>query len=272
MKKYVLFFVVVLSLITFLPASSFSSEAKADDEEILESVATNEEILATPKEEEKKEESAWERSISFGFDKSTGNTDTETWHGGLKILKDVEDYIARFEASGDYGETDDEKTTEKLEGIAEYKYFIDNAKRLYLSGGVEGFHDDMAKIDYKYTLEPSIGYFWFRSDAFSFSTELGPSYVFERVDNENDDYLAPRVAERMDWKITETTTFFETASMDFSVEDSKDYGVDTEVGLDVAINEILSITLGLKNSYSNKPAADTKKNDTQYITALTVKF
>ena len=262
MKNFVFSFFVLFSIIMIAPNNSFSSEAKADDEEILESVASNEEILVTPEEGgEKKEESAWERSISFGFDKATGNTDT-----------DVEDYIARFEASGDYGETDDEKTTEKLEGIAEYKYFIDNAKRLYISGGVEGFHDDMAKIDYKYTLEPSIGYFWFRSDAFSFSTELGPSYVFERVDNENDDYLAPRVAERMDWKITETTKFFETASMDFSVEDSKDYSVDTEVGLDVAINEILSITLGLKNSFSNKPAEDTKKNDTQYITALTVKF
>ncbi len=234
-------------------------------------LSKNDSIVKEVKKEEPEKQS-WERLFSLGFNMSSGNTDNSMWNMSLKTKKETERNIKSIEISGNYGESDDEKTSEKLEASFEDKYLLGEEKRWFLSPGVQFFHDDIAEIDYRVSLNPAIGYFWIKKEKISFNTEVGPSYVFEKVGKEDDNYLAPRVAERLELKLTDSASFYQFSEANISVKDSDDYKVNSEVGLDLAINSKLSVTLTVKDKYNNMPASDAKENDVEYITALTSRF
>lgn len=218
------------------------------------------------------DEILWDRLFSLGFNMAKGNTDNSVWNIALKMKKDIENDIKSLDVSANYGEIDDKKTSEKIDGTFEEKYLIGPKKKWFLSSGLQFFHDDIAEIDYRISLNPAVGFFFIKNEKTSFSTELGPSYIFEKVEKKENDYLAPRIAQRLELTLTDTTKFYQFSEANISVENSKDCKVNTEVGLDLAINSKLSVTLTVKDKYDNMPASDAKKNDVEYITSLTSRF
>ncbi len=221
-----------------------------------------------------KDPSAWEKSVALGFSMTDGNSNTSLFNVAGKIARDYNGEIWRFEASSSYGRADSKDSDEKqttqhdVKALAEYKYLFTD--RAYAGLGAGYLLDRIAEVDYRATINPALGYFFLKDDQFKLSAEAGPSYLFEKVDEIEDDYLAPRVAERFEWAISETSGIFQSAEALFDAESSDNYIINSEAGIKAAISSDLSLALLVKNTFDNEPAAGKERSDTAVLTSLII--
>ena len=227
--------------------------------------------------EEVKDPSEWEKSLAFGFSLTDGNSNTSLLNLSAKLFRDYESNIWSFEANGSYGESEvendageviEETTQEDFKFDSSYKRSFEN--NMYVGFTNQFLYDDVAGIDYRVTLFPHLGYFLIKDEALEVSVEAGPGYVFEKLDGVKNDYLAPRVGEEIKWQISENAKFFEKASYTFDVDDSDNYLVEAEVGIEAAISSVLSLVFSVKDLYDNVPTAGRERNDVSIVTALQV--
>lgn len=241
MKKYIIF------LLLFIPSVSFAQDAVSD----------------------------WEKSVALGFNLTNGNSNTTLLNFNSKAEKKTDRETWRFELSVNHGETEneegvDEKTHEEVLFDSEYQNFID--ERNYYGLGVSFENDEVADIDYRVFIKPVFGHYFLKDEKYRFNIEAGPAYVFEKLGGEKEDYLAPRIADRFEWKISDTSKFFQSAEALLSVEDGDDYILNAELGLEAAINSALSLVVSVKNNYTNLPAEGREKNDVKFVTSLKYVF
>lgn len=221
---------------------------------------------ATPAPTEKKGE--WKTSASLGINATRGNSQSNLFSGGVRGELEREQNIWRVEVLGANGDKDGESTQDMAKAEADYKRLLD--ERLYLGMNSSILYDDIAAVRYRVPLSPFVGYYFLKDDTYKLSGEAGPSYIFEKIGSESKEYLAPRVAERFEWTLTPTSKFFQSAEMFISAEDSEDFLVNTEAGVEAALTTKLSLVLSAKDQFDNIPAKDKDRNDFYLTTALKV--
>ncbi len=226
-----------------------------------------------PADEVKKD--GWDLSAALGFNLTRGNSDTLLLTGGVTGTKEQGDNIYLLKADGALGEDKDRddpetgSTTQKeAKGVAEYKHLL--GERWYIGGVLNAVFDDIADIDYRYIVGVPVGYFLIKEDDMKLNLEAGPSYVFEKVGGKTNEYFSPRIADRFDWDISDTSKFFQSTEVLLSVEDGDDTLVNSEVGIEAAINSKLSLVLTVKHEFDNLPAEGRDRNDLSVISALKV--
>jgi len=225
--------------------------------------------------EDEADPSQWAKSVAFGFNLTDGNSNTLLLNLNAKLSRDYEDNIWNFEAYGNYGDSEvtsssgevvDERTQEDFKLETSYRRVL--GERLYAGFTNEFYYDDIAGVDYRDTIFPHVGYFIEREEDFQFSVEAGPGYIFEKLEGDKNDYFAPRIGERIDWQISENAKFFEEASYTFDVDDSDNYIIEAEAGIEAAISSNLSLVFSVKDLYDNVPTEGRERNDLSVVTAL----
>jgi putative salt-induced outer membrane protein YdiY len=119
-------------------------------------------------------------------------------------------------------------------------------------------------------VSPSAGRYLIRDEKTKLSLEAGPSYVFEKLGDVNEDFAAARIANRFEWEISPTSKFFQFMEYLISFEDSSQYLFNAEVGIESALNSYLSLVISVRDYYINQPAEGRVPNDVLTITALKV--
>jgi len=219
---------------------------------------------------------AWKKSVALNFNLTRGNSDTLLLNLGAKASREKDKNIWHLAVDGNYGESDtegeedDDTTQQDLSASVQYKRLLN--ERLYGGLGMSFRYDDIANIDYRILLNSALGYFLVKKDTVRLSGELGPSYVFEKLEGKKDDYFAPRAGERFEWDISDNARFYQAAQYLFSIDDSDKYLVDAEAGIEASINSHLSLVMTLKNRYDNQPARGKERNDLSVLTGLKVNF
>ena len=212
----------------------------------------------------------WERSIAFGFNMTDGNTDTTLLNLRAKAEREKDSNILRFDAGTSYGETDDSTNVDSSDALAEYKRLLTD--RAYIGLGSDYVRDEISDIRYRVGIHPVVGYFLLKDDTYRFNVEAGPSYIFEEVSDIEDDYLAPRIAERFEYQISETAKLFEEVEIILSIDDSDNYLVNAEAGVEAAVSATLSLIASVQTQYDNQPGAGLEKNDLTFLTSLALNF
>lgn len=224
----------------------------------------------------KKKINSWDKSIAAGFNLTSGNTETTLLNLAFAAKKEDSDgNIFDSSAAFNYGTDDnargpnsDDVTRNDVRGFARYDHLLSD--NWYLGFGTSFLNDDLADIDYRVTVDPSPGVYLLKNDDYKFRVEAGPSYLFERVGGETDNYFAPRIAERFDWIISCTSKLYEKAEVLFDINDSDNYIVNAEAGVEAALSTDLALVFAVRNVYDNQPALDREKNDLQTITSIKV--
>lgn len=218
---------------------------------------------------------SWEKSLAAGLNLTRGNSDTLLLTLLAQARRETDQDIIRFDASYGYGEDstntadgEDSTTRNDARVTAGYNYLL--SERTFVGGIVDFRYDEIADIDYRFTLSPTVGYYFLKDADFKFSGDIGPSYVFEKVGGEENDYFAPRIGERFEWVISCTSKLYQSAEILYDVEDSDNYMMNAEAGVEAAIATNLALVVLLRDNYDNLPAADREKNDLTLITALKV--
>lgn len=221
-----------------------------------------------------KDPAAWNRSLTLSGSYTDGNSNTAAANIALKIDRDYQSNVWAF--SADYGYADSADSPEssreetkndvRLEGS--YRRLLD--ERTYLGLGQSFLHDDIADIKYRFITNPAVGYYLIRDDDMTFSAEVGPSYVFEKLGNVEDDYVAPRIANRFEWKLSPTSKLFQSTEYLFEASDTDNYLINGEVGIEAMINSLLSLVFVVRNAYQNVPAEGKERNDVALLTGIKV--
>ena len=221
-----------------------------------------------------KDPAIWDKSILAGLNYTEGNTKVTNLNLNGKVARDYENNVWRFETDYNYGSAaegpDDprEENKNNIRVLGDYKRVVNDT--WFAAVGSSFFHDEIADLKYRGILNPGIGAFLVRDEDVKFSLEAGPAYVWEKKGDITDDYLAPRVADRLTWKVSETAKLFQYAEFLTSVDDTENYIVTAEGGIEAALNSYLSLVLSVRDNYINQPAEGRVQNDVATITALKV--
>jgi putative salt-induced outer membrane protein YdiY len=219
---------------------------------------------------------AFAHTFSLGATMTDGNSDSRqgnaTWltEGAKEGLGAI-----RLGAEGNYGESRPtggqmDKTIENAKASVNVKKTLSAMTFTYVDASY--LYDDIALIDYRITVGPGLGVYMVKNDTTQFSVEAGPSYVFERVDGQTDSHPALRVAERLEHKLSATARIWEAVEVLSDTEKFSDYLVNSELGVEAALNSTLNLRLVLQNKFDSQPAADTEKSDTTFIAGVSVKL
>lgn len=212
---------------------------------------------------------------TLGFSSKTGNTESDAYTGRIEAEDTIGKTILYGLGEGNYAESqtiNDAGVSETSQTEANAKLNLDVKQRFngfFVFGDTILFHDEPAGIDLRAITSTGIGTFLADTEKFKFSIETGLAYVIERTDA-NDDYLALRFAERIDYRISEAVSAWERAEMTPEAQDFSNYLLSYELGIDSAISKTISFGLMMKVDYDAQPVEGTKKTDT--VIGATVSF
>lgn len=245
--------------------------------------------LSAPADEAKPQnQQAWHGSLALGVSVAAGNKDSTQVNAGFKAdrVRTADEWHLALD--GGYGKADGDVATEILHGAAQYRRTMDN--RWFWTAVTDGLHDGVAGVEYRVTLGPGAGYYFLKSDATRLSAEVGPSYVWERIRSVNpnippppppddarvtrqdNDYLAVRVGERFDRKLSDKARLWQQTEWLPQVDDFVNYLLITEVGAEAALNSQLSLRVVGTHRYDNVTPDDRRHYDITLVTSVVYKF
>jgi|GEM_PF-195221 len=214
--------------------------------------------------------SDWQTTALAGLALTGGNSDTTLATLNLVSVREWGPNLLGLSAGGTYGEVSDEVTAESYAAGANYRRTI--AAPFYFGVGASYLHDDLAQVDYRATANPTLGVYLIKNDITTLNVEAGPSYVWEEVGGEKDEYLGVRVAQGLEHQCTEGVKIWELLEYLGDVDDSDNYIINGEVGFETAISDKLSLKTYVQAIYDNTPAAGLDDTDIRLVSALAITF
>jgi putative salt-induced outer membrane protein YdiY len=220
----------------------------------------------------------WDVSAAFGLNATSGNADSSVYSINAVAQREIMKNLFRFEVTGARGEQENLESGEKevaqefVRGDLTYKYLLGEEQRAYAGLGATALYDRIAEVDYRAVINPALGYFFLKEESVRLSGEAGPSYVFEEVGDVEDDYLAPRVAERFEWDITTSSKLFQAVEFLFDINDSENTIINSEAGLEASIATNLALVFSVRSRFDNEPADGRERNDMFYTSAIKVRL
>lgn len=210
-------------------------------------------------------------TLNAGLTMTDGNSETLAANASL-VTEGEKGGLGSVRAGveGNYGEStvNDEKetTVENAKVFANVKKTLSLRTFAVLDGSV--LYDDVALVDYRATIGPGLGVYLVKTDRHELSLEIGPSYVWEKVDGVKDDFLALRIAERGSCQITANTKLVQAVEYVPNTEDFNDYLVTAEVGVETAMSERWTLRVVLQDKYDSTPADQAEHNDISLIAGV----
>lgn len=212
----------------------------------------------------------WERTASLGATVTQGNSDSVLLTAQVLGTRKAEEWELQLGASAAYGEVEDTKSADSLSGFAQYNRLF--TEKFYGYARLDGLHDAVADVDYRFTFGPGAGYYFIKNETTSFSAEVGPSFIVEKVGGQTDEYLALRIGEKFEHKFSERARIWQMAEILPQVDDWENFIVNAEIGAEASLTERLSLRAYVQDTYDNQPAEGRENNDVKLVSALGYKF
>lgn len=216
-------------------------------------------------------QSPWGMAIELGAISTSGNTETLSVQSKADIRQDLEKWQNQYMASVLFkqdeverdGETDTETTAEKYFLSAKTAYKLNREhSNLFLFGS---HTDDKFGAFREYTTA-SLGYGtrWVDSDAMFLDVEIGPGYfrgtrLLNDNSKESESGFMVRGATEFQWKLTDTTTFAQTLSVESASDNTRTIS-DTSLAL--KISNTLQMKIGYSVFHNSEVASDKEAVDT----------
>lgn len=216
-------------------------------------------------------EKPWDNSVALGLSISRGNSHSETFNGSVMGTKLWTHDELRLQADTAYGITGSKKSAETLHGLAQWNHLF--TERWYSALVAEGLHDGVASIAYRVTIAPNVGYYFIKSDKTKLSGETGPGFIINKENGQSETaYVTLRVADRFERKLSETAKLWQSTEWLPKVDDFSNYLLNTEIGIEAAINKAFSVRVVGTDRYNSQPAKGRKYNDILLVSSLAYKF
>ena len=220
----------------------------------------------------------WESVATASATLTRGNSRNFLGTAGIKTARKWKSDELLLGTEGGYGETTatvsgtnvTTKTSDYLKGGVQWNHLF--SEKLYGGLRLNAEHDDIAHLNYRFTVSPLAGYYFLKSTNYFLSAEAGPSYVNEKLDGERRSYLGARAGERGEYKFKSGARLWENAEWIPQVDKFDNWILNSEAGVAAPINKSLDLRLVLQDNFDNKPATGREKNDFKLMAGIGVKF
>jgi len=212
----------------------------------------------------------WDASASLGFSLTSGNSDTLLITAGAVGKRELENAKLELGIGGSYGENDNVRNVQTLRGWGQYDHNISD--RTYWYGRLEGLHDGISDIEYRFTASPGVGYYFLKKEKTKLSGEFGPAFIYERKGNVNSGYFALRFAERFEHEFNERVRLFQEVEYLPQIDDFGDYLINFALGVESDLSQKMSLGVTLFDNYVSQPAPGRENNDVRLIASVKYKF
>ena len=162
------------------------------------------------------------------------------------------------------------KNAESLHGFFQYNRLF--SERAYGYARIDGLHDAIADIEYRFTFSPGVGYYFVKNESTTLSGEVGPGAIYEKQGDNSRGYLTLRLAERFEHKLNERARVWQSLEILPQVDDYENFIANFELGVESSLTEKLSLRAYIQDTYDNVPADGRRRNDLKLVTALAYKF
>jgi hypothetical protein len=157
-----------------------------------------------------------------------------------------------------------------VKGFGQYNHLF--TERFYGGLRLEGLHDNIADINYRFTVSPMAGYYFIKETNTFLSGEVGPSLVYQQVGGETKTYAGLRIAERFEHKFGGGAKVWENVEWIPQVDNFDNWILNAEVGVSAPVYKALDVRLVAQDNYNNQPAAGHLKNDLKLLAGIGYRF
>ena len=213
---------------------------------------------------------AWESSVSAGLSLTKGNSDTLLTTAAFRTRTKTLANEFMFGMDGSYGKNDSVKNNEMLHGVSQYNHLF--GERFYGFFNLEGLHDGIADLQYRFTLSPGAGYYFVKTTNTTFAGEAGPSLIFQQLGEVDTTYASLRLAERLEHKFSDNARVWQKVEFLPQVNKPDNFLVNAEIGAEAALTKTFSLRVTLQDNFVNEPAPGHKDNDIKLISGVVYKF
>jgi putative salt-induced outer membrane protein YdiY len=233
---------------------------------------------------EPEQKKGWESVASAGVTLTRGNSETFLGTVGVNSQRKWAKDEILLGASAGYGENtitsrdatgaksvEHNTTDEYIKGFGQYNHLF--SERFYGGIRLDGLSDNIAGIDYRFTVSPLAGYYLIKKPNTTLAVEAGPGFVFEKLSGqESEQYVTLRFAERFEHKFSDRAKVWQTAEFLPRVDDFADYTFNFELGASAAISKSVDLRVVFQDSYRSEPSPGRKQNDMKLIAGIGYRF
>lgn len=213
----------------------------------------------------------WESSAAFGFTMTQGNSETILTTFNLTSTKKWDKNEATVSGNLAYGENDGRRNADSQRISMQYNRLVSDHAFFY--GRMEGLRDSVADIDYRLTLSPGGGYYFWRDPKAGFvRAELGPGYILEDKGGLTEQHYTMRAAERFEYKLSPEVRFWQSFEYLPDVDKFSEFRFVAEIGTEVKLVNSITLRTFIQDSFDNKPAKKRQNNDLKLVTQIGYRF
>ena len=230
-------------------------------------------VLAHEEEtEEEQPEPTWKSNIGLSYVATSGNSDTNTMGLDLLVERKPEPWGLEFLANFNRAEDSGNLTAERYFASARAKRTL--SERWEFFAGLSGEKDEFAGFDFRGVVESGVTYHALLGPKHLLSFDGGLTWTDEnRVDPEPDvSYFGGVAGLKYEWKISDTASLYERLLFYPNVDESSDWRLSSDTGLQVSMTSLLAVKLGYELRYRNKPIGDADDTDTTTKASLVFTF
>jgi putative salt-induced outer membrane protein YdiY len=220
----------------------------------------------------------WESAATLDLTLTRGNSRSFLAIAGVTSKRKSDSNEILLGASAGYGDNTTEtsngqvttKTQDYLKGFGQWNHLF--SQRFYGGLRLEGLHDAIADINYRFTVSPLAGYYFIKETNTFLSAEVGPSYVYEQLGGHTESYVGARVGERFEHKFNSGAKVWETLEWIPQVDKFENWILNAEIGVSAPITKSLETRLVAQDTYNNQPAKGRLKNDLKLMAGIAYRF
>jgi hypothetical protein len=162
------------------------------------------------------------------------------------------------------------ETQNYVRGYGQFNHLF--TERFYAGLRLEGLHDEVADIDYRFTVSPMAGYYFIKQTNTFLSGEIGPSLVTQKLGGETKTYAGLRLAERFEHKFETGAKVWESLEWIPQVDEFANWILNAEAGISAPVYKALDVRLVAQDQYNNRPATGRLKNDFKLLAGVGLRF
>lgn len=188
----------------------------------------------------------------------------------FKTRKKTAENEFAFGMDGSYGENNSVENNETLHGVGQFNHLF--SKRFYGFLNLEGLHDGISDLTYRFTFSPGAGYYFLNATNTTLAVEAGPGLIVQQLGGVDTTYATFRLAERFEHRLDNGARVWEKAEFLPQMNKLQNFLVNAEIGAEASLTKTFSIQVTLQDNFINQPAPGRKDNDVKLISGLVYKF
>ena len=128
-------------------------------------------------------------------------------------------------------------------------------------------------IELRTTAGGGIGYDIIKTEQTLLSFDVGSAYVIEKsTEDEEDEYTNAHARIFHKYELSDSSRIWEECKFITRTDDTADYRIETEAGIETDISSGFSLKLVVEDYYDSEPLEDVEKNDLSISAFLVFKY